>query len=199
MRRTTISFIFALFPLLPVSSRTGYALIISIALVFYFAAGVLFREYVRWTQTGKPGLWIELTALAAAATLFLIFLSSLFPVIAISLSFYILLSSLSYILLVSIDRFTPGADDSNVTDRFLPLVTFIPFLLGFSVFRELIGFGTLSLPAAGGLRIFPILPYFNMYGVQFLGTSGGALVLLGMITWLVKYITRRIGNLRRSS
>jgi hypothetical protein len=65
-------------------------------------------------------------------------------------------------------------------------------MLLFSFIREILGFGMISLPGEEGLIPLFKVPGFDTWGLPVLGTLGGACVLLGLITWGFKYVSRRI-------
>jgi len=193
MKKNTAVFLFALCPLIPVASRLAYGIILGFELIWIFLIGVVFREIVRKIKTGKASTYIELVCIAGSATVFSFILQWFSPTLFISLGLYIYLTAFSYLLLLSIDFF------SIEKNNFLPVVPFIPFLIFFSCLREILGTGTISLPVPNGILEISILPFFNLYGISFWGTSGGALILLGIFGWASKYLHRRISNFRRSA
>jgi hypothetical protein len=177
MNKNLAVFLFALCPLIPAASRFAYGI----------------RKIINKIDPSESGRYIELVCLSASATVFLIVLHGLFPSISVSLGIYIYLSALSYLLLKSIEVFT-------LKERsFLPIPVFIPILLVFSGIREIIGFGTISVPVPTGLLIVSLLPDFQSYGLGFLGTAGGALILLGLFAWFVKFLSRRITTFKRNA
>ena len=184
MKRHSVVFLLALCPLIPAAVRLGYGLILCAAFIWLFLAGLLFREVVRKINPGEAGPYIELVCIGAAATLFNLVFQWLFPVLFVSLSFYVYLTAFSFILLVSIDF-------GSLKKRTLnPVLPFIPLLLAFSAIRELLGYGTLSLPTREGLAEIAVLPSFSLYGLGFWGTAGGAFILLGIIAWVFRLIQR---------
>lgn len=193
MKKNTVIFLFALCPLVPVSSRLVYALVIALALCWYFIAGVAFRELVRKLDIGTAGPTMELVSLAFSATVYYLLLQWLIPVLSVSLGLYVFVSAFSYLLLLGIDTFSSDSIES------VPLMQFIPTLIFFSAIRELLGFGTVSIPSTDGAMIITVLPGFEFYGLGFWRTTGGALILLGIIAWAVKYLHRRITAFRRNA
>lgn len=188
MKRHSVVFLFALCPLIPAAVRFGYGLVLCAAFIWIFLAGLLFREVVRKINAGEAGPYIELVCIGAAATLFNLVFQWLFPVLFLSLGFYVYLTAFSFILLVSVDF------GSLKTRSFNPVLPFIPLLLAFSAIRELLGYGTLSIPARTGLTEITVLPSFSLYGIGFWGTAGGAFILLGIIAWLSRHIQRKSGS-----
>lgn len=193
MKNSTAIFLFALCPLVPVSSRFAYALVIALALSWYFVSGLAFRELVKKLSLASAGPTVELACLAFSATVFHLVLQWFSPVLAVTLGLYTFLAAFSYLLLFGIDTFTAETLES------VPLLQFIPTLVLFSAARELLGFGCISLPTPKGLA-FPIsLPGFDAYGVGFWASTGGAFILLGILAWAIKYFHRRVSAYRRNS
>jgi Na+-translocating ferredoxin:NAD+ oxidoreductase RnfE subunit len=193
MKKNPVIFLFALCPLVPVSARFGYALVMALALCWYFLTGIAFRELVKKLDLSSAGPTVELVALAFSATAYYLILRWLIPTLAVSLGLYVFVSAFSYLLLLGIDTFSSESLES------IPLLQFVPTLILFSAIRELLGFGTISLPVPEGLMIVPVLPGFTSYGIRFWGTTGGAFILLGVLAWAAKYFHRRITAYRRNA
>lgn len=186
MKPGNIFFLFALFPLIPASATLAYGIVLSAAILWYFLTGILCKRLVALTNAGNAGVIAELVCLGGSASLFLGFLRAFSPIIALSLSFYVILSAFTFVLLVSIDRFP------EISGLQTPVLRFVPFYLVFSALRELLAFGSVSLPARSEILTFPLLPAFETYRLGFWGTTGGALILLGLIAWFAKYLNRRV-------
>jgi len=193
MKKNTTVFLFALCPLIPAASRLAYGIILGFEMIWIFLIGILFREIVRKINTGKASLFIELVCVTGSATVFSFILQWFSPILFVSLGLYMYLTALSYLLLLSIDFF------SMEKNNFIPVVPFIPFLVFFSGLRELLGTGSISFPIPKGILEIPVLPHFELYGISFWGTSGAALILLGIFGWASKYLRRRIINFKRGA
>ena len=191
MKKNSLIFLFALCPLIPAASHFAYGLVLSADIAWLFLSGLLFSELVKKIAPGEAGPYIELVCLGASATVFLLVLQGIFPVLSVSLGLYVYITAFSYVLLSSIDSF-------SLHDRkFLPVVPFIPVLLVFSLCREILGFGTVSLPLPSGMLEITVVPGFAEYGIGFWGTAGGALILLGIFSWLAKYLRRTAASKKR--
>jgi Na+-translocating ferredoxin:NAD+ oxidoreductase RnfE subunit len=193
MKKNSAVFLFALCPLIPAASRLAYGIVLGFELIWIFLIGIVFREIVRKMNAAKASPYIELACIAGSATIFSFILQWFSPTIFISLGLYAYLTAFSYLLLLSIDYF------SIEKNNFLPVVPFIPFVIVFSCLREILGTGTISLPYPKGILEITVLPFFSSFGLSFWGTSGGALILLGIFGWASKYLNRRISNFRRSA
>lgn len=184
MKKNTI-FLFALSPLIPCASRFAYGIVLSFALLWLFLSGLLFRKFIKKIIPSDPSPYIELVCLVSSATLFFLIVQGIVPVLSVSLGFYFYITAFSYFLLKGLDYFTLQPKS------LFPIFPFLVFLLLFSLIREILGFGTISLPVPTGIVELTVLPYFQLYGMGFWGTAGGALILLGMLSWLVQVMVRR--------
>lgn len=185
-------FLFSLCPLIPATSRFAYALIFSVAILFYYGSGILFRELVKKFNSQSLGRFLELIGLAGTAALFYGILNGVYPLLALSLELYIYLSAFSYLLLISITM------NHGNSDSFSPIILFIPFLLLFSAVREVVGLGTISFPAYSGFIEFVLIPSSNSMIFRFLGTGGGALMLTGIFSFVLKQFFDKKGVEKQS-
>jgi Na+-translocating ferredoxin:NAD+ oxidoreductase RnfE subunit len=192
MKKNTAVFLFALCPLVPAASNLAYGIVLAAACIWLLCWGLIFREIVRLINAGNAGPFVELACLAGSATLFNLLLQLFFPVLAISLSLYVYLSAFSCVLLVSIDNY------SFNSGKFVPVFPFVPVLLGFSAFRELLGHGTISFPVPSGITHLDVFPAFEYWGIGFWGTSAGALILLGILVYAVTFIDRKASGRKRN-
>ncbi len=192
MKNKLSIFLFALCPLIPATSRFAYGLIFSIAILLYYGAGILLRELVKHVDDGPLGQILELSGLAGTAALCYGILGGVYPLLALSLELYIYLSAFSVILLISISS-TAGNSDS-----FAPVIIFIPLLILFSLIREILGLGTISLPVYSGFFEITVIPQDNPWITRIVGTGAGALILAGLFSFLLKRIFTRKGAAARS-
>lgn len=192
MKNKLSIFLFALCPLIPATSRFAYGLIFSVAILLYYGAGLLLRELVRYVDDGPMGQVLVLSGLAGTSALFYGILGGVYPLLALSLELYIYLSAFSVILLISISS-TGGKQDS-----FSPVIIFIPLLILFSLIREVLGLGTISLPLYSGFLEITVIPPDNPWITRIIGTGGGALILAGLFSFLIKRIFTGKGAVPRS-
>lgn len=193
MKNNTVAFLFALCPLVPAAVRLSYGIVLTVAFLWFLLTGLGIRELVRKLRTGDAGPYIEMVGIAASATLFTLALQWLCPILSVSLGLYVYLTAFSFIILVSIDF------GSLKNGSFIPVLPFIPMLLAFSAIRELLGFGTVSLPTQTGIFEFTVIPGFDFWGLGFWGTAAGAFFLLGIATWLIKFRQRKAFAARRQA
>jgi len=175
-------FLFSLCPLIPATSRFAYGIILSVALLFYYGSGLLVKELVKRIHTSYFSQIFELAGLAGTAALFSGILSGVYPLLGLSLELYIYLSAFSYLLLTNI------ASNNHDPDSFSPIILFIPLLVVFSAVREVLGLGTISLPVFSGLYEFVVIPADNAWIIRVLGTGGGALLLAGIFSFVLKVL-----------
>lgn len=185
MKNKSLLFLLALCPLIPAASRFAYGIVLSAAILWYLISGVLFKELFKKITPQKKSTYPELVTTAASATIFHLTLQAVSPILASNLSLYLYISAFSYLLIMNIELFSIYKPFSG------SIVLFLPLMLGFSLLREIVGSGTISLPSSDGLLIISIFPHFSDWGLGFWGTSGGALIILGLISWIITYLNRR--------
>ena len=113
-----------------------------------------------------------------AAALYAQIVGVIFPVMAISLERYIYMVGFSYILIISI-----GIYDSSQYSFEMPILYSI-LLAAISILRELVVFGTVSLPVRTGLFSITLIPF--PLPLKFWGSSAGVLMMLGIVLWLFR-------------
>lgn len=190
MKKNTVSFLFALCPLVPAASRFGYGIILCLTMIWLFITGLLLRELVKKIDPDGGSSYIELACVGGSATFFFLVLQGLFPILSISLGLYVYLCAFSFLILTSVDSFSMQSSTE------LPLVSFIPVLLILSAVRELFSYGTLSVPVPNGLFEIALIPNYASLSIGFWGTAGGSLILLGGSVWLIQFLRRRSATFR---
>jgi hypothetical protein len=147
-------------------------------------------------------------ALAALVILFRQFLTLFSPVMSLTMSFSVYIIGFSTVVigglfLSSKEGAGLGDEEAVSLPRLLhrnikTVVTLIAPILGFYALRDILGFGTLTLPGRHQLLEWRILKPAGASGFSFWGTSGGAFILLGMILGVYLFCTRKLRIAERS-
>ncbi|MBR5964894.1 MAG: hypothetical protein IK015_02080 [Treponema sp.] len=168
-------FIAASFALLAAApGRLAYGLPLIIELNILMAAAKAFYSFAKKIDMG--GLTEILTVS------FVIFMTILFkqililfsPVIALTLSFCIYIPALSVFLLASIFQSQQNAEGSGLKST----LWFSVFALLFFLLRDILGYGTLSLPVPNGIKETYLFNSYDTAFLSFFATIPGALLLL---------------------
>ena len=174
----SIIFFLGLCPIIPLIAHFAEGLIFIAEFWLLFGVGVLSKMLITYFKIDKTAQVITYINLMLAAALYAQAVGVVFPVIAVSLERYIYITAFSYILIISI-----GMYDSSRYPLELP-ITYSFLLAAISILRELIVFGTVSLPAPSGLFSITLLPVALPF--KFWGSGAGVLMLLGLSLWLFR-------------
>lgn len=174
----SIIFFLGLCPIIPLIAHFAEGLIFIAEFWLLFGVGVLSKMLITYFKIDKTAQVITYINLMLAAALYAQAVGVVFPVIAVSLERYIYITAFSYILIISI-----GMYDSSRYPLELP-VTYTLLLAVVSILREIVVFGTLSLPAPSGLFSITLLPF--TLPLKFWGSNAGVLMLLGIALWLFR-------------
>ena len=174
----SIIFFLGLCPIISLIAHFAEGLIFIAEFWLLFGVGVLSKMLITYFKIDKTAQVITYINLMLAAALYAQAVGVVFPVIAVSLERYIYITAFSYILIISI-----GMYDSSRYPLELP-ITYSLLLAVISILRELIVFGTVSLPTPSGLFSITLLPL--KLPLKFWGSSAGVLMLLGLSLWLFR-------------
>ncbi len=168
-------FIAASFALLAAApGRLAYGLPLIIELDILFFAAKAFYSFVKKIEMGSLA---EILALA-----FIVFMTILFkqvlilfsPVIALTLSFCLYIPALSVFLLASVFQGQANADGAS----FEPALLFSAFALLFFLLRDVLGYGTISLPVSNGIKESYLFNSYDTAFLSFFATIPGSLLVL---------------------
>ncbi|MBO7121944.1 MAG: hypothetical protein J6V90_01520 [Treponema sp.] len=168
-------FIAASFALLAVApGRLAYGLPLIIELNVLMAASRAFHSFVKKFDMGS------LTDILTVS--FIVFLTILFkqvlilfsPVIALTLSFCLYIPALSVFLLASVFQ----NQQTSTSGAFESTVWFSVFALLFFLLRDILGYGTLSLPIPNGIQESYLFNSYDTAFLSFFATIPGALLIL---------------------
>jgi len=178
MTNKSIVFFLGLCPIIPIVAHFAEGIIFIAEFWLLFAVGILSKMLINYFKIDKlPQVIIYINIILAAA-LYTQIAGILFPVMAISLERYLYMAAFSYILIISLGKY-----DASQYPLELP-VTYSILLTAVSILRELIVFGTLSLPTRSGLFSLTLIPL--SLPLKFWGSSAGTLMLLGVALWLFR-------------
>ncbi len=168
-------FIAASFALLIAApGRLAYGLPLIVELNILMAATRAFYSFVKKFDMGG------VTDILAVS--FIVFLTASFkqllilfsPVIALTLSFCIYIPALSVFLLASVFQAQGGGEKIGFESTFW----FSVFALVFFLLRDILGYGTLSLPVPNGIKESYLFNSYDTAFLSFFATIPGALLVL---------------------
>jgi hypothetical protein len=174
------------------SSRTAFALVTLGALLWVFGGTVIAFYFARpiLPKRGKKLILVCLSSVFGSFYLLILFLVS--PLLALETSLIIILVPVYLIALKLVNRVETLEPEDAIVRSCSEALVMGALIFALAMLREPLGFGSLSLPG-GPWGIIEILNNESSFfaPVQVLGSSAGALFLLGYVVALV----RRAGNL----
>ena len=176
MVNKSVVFFLGLCPVIPLVAHFAEGLIFIAEFWLLLAVGIVRKMLIAYFQIDKFSQIILFLDIILATALYAQIVGAIFPVMAISLERYIYMVGFSYILIISI-----GMYDSSQYPFEMPILYSI-LLAVISILRELVVFGTVSLPARSGLFSITLIPF--PLPLKFLGSSAGVLMMLGVALWL---------------
>ncbi|EFW38459.1 hypothetical protein HMPREF9554_01042 [Treponema phagedenis F0421] len=182
MKNFNALFIFGLGILIPATSYFAYGILLFCVFWLLFFAGILSDFLITLLELKKTARVFSVFFIFSAAVFCNTFLETLFPILQLSLSLYVYFIAGSYVLTISLNHYKAFYESFE-----FPL-TFSLLLLILSLIRELLGFGTISLPVPSGFLLFNLLPF--TVPVRFLASSAGAFMLTGVLLWVYRTIKR---------
>jgi len=173
------------------SGRLSHALTAAGALIWVYGLTtlVIYAAAKFFPRHGRTLLISFLASFVAAVYLFILWLVS--PVCALESFFAVSLIPVFYISSGESKRFNALSAEDSFFSSFFEALSLGVLLLAFALIREPLGFVSLSLP--GGLQGSVMLFSFDMESflpVQLIGSSAGALILLGYFWALYKHINK---------
>jgi len=178
MANKSIIFFLGLCPIIPLVAHFAEGIIFIAEFWFLFAVGILSKMLINYFRIDKLSQAVLYLDVMFAAALYAQIVGLLFPVMAVSLERYIYIAGFSYILIISL-----GMYDSSQYPFEIPILYSI-LIAAVSILRELIVFGTLSLPARSGLFSITLIPF--ALPLKFWGSSAGVLMMMGIALWLFR-------------
>ena len=182
MTNKSIMFFLGLCPIIPLAAHFAEGLLFIVEFWLLFTVSILNGILVNYFQIKKLFAVTPYFAIMAAAALYAQLCGCLFPVMSISFELYVYIFAFSYMLIITVDRYGNGKCTLE-----LP-IAYSLLLLAVSLLRELLVFGTVSLPAPSGLLSIEL----NLFEspLKFWGSSAGTLILLGLGLWLFRSVQK---------
>lgn len=176
MINTSIVFFLGLCPIIPLAVHFAEGLIFAAEFWLLFGAGLLGDVAAKYFNIKKFSQMLRYLCIMSAAALYTQITGTLFPVLTVSYESTLYLCAFSYILIICIATYKQSS-----TPLVLP-TGYSLLLPAVALIRELLVFGTVSLPTPSGffsIQVFPAsLP------LAFWGSSAGILILLGVGIWV---------------
>jgi Na+-transporting NADH:ubiquinone oxidoreductase subunit NqrD len=188
--------------LVPVPGRLAYGIITILLLIWVMTVGSLLKIVIQRLRLEDFEQITTVAVLAALVVIFRQFLTLFSPVISLTMSFSVYIIGFSSVVIGGL--FSSFGEDTPVSlSRLLhrnikTVLNLIPPMLAFYALRDILGYGTLTLPATSHLLEWKIMHIADADGIGFWGTAGGAFILLGIYLGIYLFCTRKLRIAERS-
>ena len=183
--------------LIPVPAHFAYILFILFNLNVIVLVGTGAKILIRKLSLGnldKPLLLVFIVSLTIIMKQLIVFYS---PIIALTLSFAVYITPFASFLIG--DLISNDTEDARelFKSNEIAIGKFTLAALLISMLREILAYGTLSLPARNGIIILKTI--FNKFGLYsfFWGTIPGMFIIIGVILAVVMFVQRKFEIVRR--
>ena len=168
-------FIAASFALLATApGRLAYGLPLALELFLLSVSATAFNSLTRKFGLGDLQEILSLSFIIFMATLYKQILVLFSPVIALTLSFLVYIPAASAFLLAEVF----SSPSPSVSDNARLSAKAGAFSLLFFLFRDVLGYGTISLPVAGGIKELLLFNAYDTGFLSFFATIPGSLLIL---------------------
>lgn len=168
-------FIAASFALLVAApGRLAYGLPLIIELNLLMAATMIFHSFIKKLDMGSLSDILTVSFIVFLTILFKQLLTLFSPVITLTLSYCVYIPALSVFLLASVFQSQPAPAENNYENT----LWFSLFALVFFLLRDILGYGTISLPAPNGIKESYLFNSYDTAFLSFFATIPGALLIL---------------------
>ena len=168
-------FIAASFALLIAApGRLAYGFPLILELNILMAATSAFSAIIKKFEMGTLSDILTVSFILFMTILFKQILIFFSPVIALTLSFCVYIPALSVFLLANVFQEKPNANAGNVETTFW----FSIFSLLFFLLRDILGYGTVSIPLPNGIKESYLFNSYDTAFLSFFATIPGALLVL---------------------
>ncbi|MCR5317461.1 MAG: hypothetical protein K6E22_04460 [Treponema sp.] len=182
-KRNIYSFLTASLALLvPSPGRFAYGIILLLMLNLLMLAGTLFKHLVKVLDLDELLPVLLAVFLMTVSVIFKQLLIMLSPLAALTLGFIIYMPAVSSFLIGNLYSQNSDNIKENLAVNLKESFLFSIFALAVFLFRDIFGYGTISLPSASGLVEIPLLKVKEggFYPGIFWATIPGALVIIAL-------------------
>ena len=178
MVNKSIIFFLGLCPIIPIIAHFAEGILFVAEFWFLFAVGIASTMLINYFKIDKRSHIVLYLHIIMAAALYAQIVGVIFPVVAVGIERYLYIAAFSYILIISLGMY------SSSRYPFEMPVLYSIILAAVSILRELVVFGTVSLPVRSGLFSITLVPF--PLPLKFWGSSAGVLMMLGVALWLFR-------------
>lgn len=189
--------------LIPVPGRLAYGLILILEINFIFILGILFRRLI--------SLFVPEDLQSILISIFLVFIATLFkqfvimysPIIGFVLGFLIYLPVFSSFIFGNLqdkDIIKNNSLGSELKKYMSKCGIFSLFAFIFYFFRDIISYGTLTLPSPSGVfELFRIKDFSLSFLGTFFASIPGAILSIALLYFIFSFVLNKINLLKTAN
>ncbi len=198
-KRNIYSFLTASLALLvPSPGRFAYGIILLFMLNLLMLAGTLFKHLVKVLDLDELLPVLLAVFLMTVSVIFKQLLITLSPLAALTLGFIIYMPAVSSFLIGNLYSQNSDNIKENLAVNLKESILFSIFALAVFLFRDIFGYGTISLPAASGLVEISLLKVREggFYPGIFWATIPGALVIIALSLAIYVHVISKFNQVK---
>lgn len=177
--------------------RFAYGLIVAVELCFLMATGTLFRSLLKIMKLKELKSISLCTFLVSMTMLYREFITLFMPEASLQLSFVIYLTSISTFSSVFLFDEHNYSLKEEIKENMIPAFVFSGYIITISLLRDLLGYGTFTLPASGKMLELVIIKSDRVSFLSFFATVPGAIVISALVMALYLTFENRIKIVRK--
>jgi len=198
-KRNIYSFLTASLALLvPSPGRFAYGIILLFMLNLLMLAGTLFKHLVKVLDLDELLPVLLAVFLMTVSVIFKQLLITLSPLAALTLGFIIYMPAVSSFLIGNLYSQNSDNIKENLAVNLKESILFSIFALAVFLFRDIFGYGTISLPAASGLVEISLIKVREggFYPGIFWATIPGALVIIALSLAIYVHVISKFNQVK---
>lgn len=191
---TSISFAL----LIAAPGRFAFGLVLCFELFFLIITGFLFSFILKRFQLNEMNSIITVIGLVFSTVLYKQIIMLLFPIIALQLSFVFYLPAVTSYMIGIVYKNVNSSTKISLVENLKITMFFTILALIFYLLRDVIGYGTITIPSAYGISEYAVFPPdFFSCGILFTSIPG-SLVLVSVAILVFVFIQNKFNIIERA-
>lgn len=186
--------------LVPAPGRLSCGIVLVVGIMFFILVGTLFRKLIQKLALFELQPVLIAVLLVAAAILYKQLIIMMSPVLGLMLGFNIYLAAISSFMIGYLYEKSTKPLNEELSENLKKGGQFSLFALVFFLFRDIFGYGTITIPARKGMH--ELVLYHNAERITasiFWASIPGALVLTALLLVLFVHVTRMFTVIENSN
>ena len=185
--------------LVPAPGRFAYGILLLLLMNILMLAGTLFKRLVNVLKVDELLPILLAVFLITLSILYKQILAIFSPVLALTLSFVIYMPAVSSFVIGNLYSQSAKEGELNIKENMKHSFHFSLYALLVFLFRDIFGYGTISLPSASGLIGIPVMPIKEggFYAGIFWASIPGAVVITALSIAVYSYVSSKFEMVKK--